>query len=218
MDDWWDAARDEFIDDLHEQFAKDLFSNRGDLYQNVIEEFASERLQSFYLHNPELAMPALEALHDASALVGSHPTPAHVLAVTAVEVGLKTILLKPIIHGLVTTGSLAAVIAELIPEQRNDKFSELLFAILDEYGGVDLRTFKRPGNRKTAWEEIKDLQKKRNSILHKAEKASIAEAQHALELAKTVLEIFFPTVVKKLGLSIETANGRTLICGAKRRN
>jgi hypothetical protein len=216
MDDEWDVARDEFINDLYNDFASDLLSEHGDLYVEVIEQFALERLQSFYLDNPDLAMPALDAFKEASTLVGIYPSAAHVFAVTAADVGLKAILLKPILYGLVHTDSLAAMIADLLPEQRNEKFRELLFAILKEYGGVDLEAYKRPGVAQTAWEELSGLHQKRNRILHKAEKASQAEAQHALALAATVLEEFFPTVIKKLGLQIRTANGKTTVWGQKR--
>jgi hypothetical protein len=212
MDDWFDAARDEMISDLYNDFAKDLFSGRGDLYIEVIEHFTSERLQSFYVDNPDLANRAIDALKEARALATTHPTAALIFAVTAAEVGLKTALLKPIIHGLVHMDSVAAIIADLIPEQRNDKFRELLFTILKECGGVDLSAFKRSGVTQTAWEEISLLQKKRNRILHQAEKASFAEASHAIELAVTVLEGFFPTVLAKLGLHTHIFNGLTWVC------
>src|SRR5260370_38191101 len=100
-DTWEEAAQEAFIDELYEDFANDRLSERGDLYTDVIEQFTTERLQSFYIDNPAVAMPALEALTEARALVNAHPSAALVFAVTAADVGLKTTLLKPILHGLV---------------------------------------------------------------------------------------------------------------------
>jgi hypothetical protein len=41
--------RQEFIPELYEEFARDLMSGKDRLYREVIEQFTSERLQSFYL-------------------------------------------------------------------------------------------------------------------------------------------------------------------------
>lgn len=216
-DTWEEMAQEEFISDLYNDFANELLLQRGDLYIDVIQQFTSERLQSFYVDNPAVAAPALAALKEARDLLNGHPSAALVFAVTAADVGLKATLLKPILHGLVHTDSVAAIIAELVPEQRNDKFRDLLFTILHEFGGVDLQAYKRPGVAQTLWEEMVAAAKKRNAILHKAETSSKEEAEHAIDLASTVLEVLFPAVVGKLGLHIQNVNGRTLVSGKKRK-
>jgi hypothetical protein len=127
-----------------------------------------------------------------------------VLAVVAAEAGLKSGLLKPILHGLVHDEAMAMVIAELVPEQRNDKFQKLLFTILKEYGGVDLQTFKRPGIGQTLWEEIKRTQKIRNDLIHSAEAPARADAEKAVQIAAVIIETLFPAVIKKLGLETDS--------------
>jgi len=212
VDDEWDAARDEFINDLYNDFARDVLSGRDDLYREVVEQFTVERLQSYYLDHPKLAEPALWALQEARAVVVGHPASALVFGTIAPEVGLKATLLKPILFGLVHTDSVAAFIAELIPEQRNNRFRDVLFAILQEFGGVDLKSFTRVGCSKTLWQEISDTQERRNAVLHRAEQVTASDADRAVEIARTVVEDLFPTVIRKLGLHL---HGQVEVCGKR---
>lgn len=207
-----DAMRDQFIDDLYEDFTKDVLSGRDEtLYIKLIDRFTSERLQSFYIDNPNVAAPALWALGEARALIGLHPSAAPVFAVVGVEVGLKATLLKPILHGLVHSEFAAAWVTVLAPDHRNDNFRDLLFAILTQYGGIDLKTFRRPVATRTLWEEITEAQKKRNAVLHRAEAASRSDAEQAIIVANIVLEQLFPGVLSKLGLHTHPG---LVVCGA----
>lgn len=202
MNDYDDYARDEWISSLYSDFAKEVLAGHDDLYGEVIDQFTSERLQSYYLSNPRVAERALWALGQARSLLTSHPAACLVLAATASEVGLKSGLLKPILHGLVHDDAMAVIIAELVPEQRNDKFQNLLFGILKEYGGVDLRTFKRSDAKLTLWEEMQGTQKLRNGVVHRAEAIAPADAQKAVDIATVIVERVFPAVIAKLGLEI----------------
>jgi hypothetical protein len=212
LDDELDIARDEFISDLYSDFARDVLSGHDDLYQEVVQQFTIERLQSYYLDHPKLAEPAVWALQQARLIV-AHPSAALVFGTIATEVGLKAAILKPILFGLVHTDSVAAFIAELIPEQRNDKFRKALFAILRELGGVDLESFRRSGCSKTLWQEIAETHERRNAILHRAEQVTASDAELALEIARTVVEDLFPTVIYNLGLHL---HGKYEVCGNKR--
>jgi hypothetical protein len=126
--------REQFMPELYEEFAKDVLSGTDDLYGEIISQFTSERLQSFYLANPTVAAPALNALGEARALKLDHPSAALVFAAIGIEVGLKTTLLRPILHGMVSIDSAAALVAGLIPDQHNDSFKKVLFGILKEVG------------------------------------------------------------------------------------
>jgi hypothetical protein len=195
--------REQFMPELYEEFARDVLSGKNDLYGEIVEQFASERLQSFYLTNPDLAACALSALEEARALKIQHPSAALVFAAIAVEVGLKTTLLKPILHGLVHTDSAAALIAGLVPDQHNDDFKRALLGILKEVGGVDLLAFKRSGCNQTLWEEIRNTRALRNQVMHGAGAVSLVEAEHAIEVASTVVEDLFPQVIAALGLKTD---------------
>ena len=212
MDDWEDIARDEFIGELYSDFARDVLGGRDELYGEVINQFTSERLQSFYINNPKMAEPALWALREAQALLADHGAAALVMGVVATEVGLKSTLLKPILHGLIHEDSLAGVVVELIPNQRNDKFRDLLFAILSEYSGIDLQSFKRTGHAQTLWEEIVSIQKVRNTVIHQATQVATPDAQKTIDIAEVVIHDLFPRVIEALGLH---THGQLEICGMK---
>ena len=196
----YDYGYGDWLENLYREFSKEVLSGGADLYDEVIVKFTSERVQSYYVANPKLAERSLWALSKARTLRRHHPDASLVLAVTAAEVGLNSCLLKPILHGLVHDNAMAMVIAELVPEQRNLKFRDLLFGILQKYGGIDLQVYKRAGITKTLWEELKEIQKLRNLVVHRAEAIATADAKKAFEIASLIIETLFPAVITKLGL------------------
>lgn len=200
MNDEDDYAREEFISELYSDFARDVLAGQDELYAQVVDQFAKERLQAYYINHPDIAEPGVWALDEARVLLPGHPSAALVFGVAATEVGLKSALLKPILHGVVHDEALGGLIAELIPEQRNDKFRNLLFGILSDFAGIDLRTFKRTGQVQTLWEQISAMQGQRNGVVHRGDKATVADAERAVEIARFVLNELFPVVIEKLGL------------------
>ena len=150
-----EAAYEQYMDDLYEEHRKE-----------AIEEFTSERLCSYYSENKLLAKPAFEALSEAKKLNELNPTAGLIFAAIAMEVGLKAMLLKPIVHGLVHAELVASLITDLtVSHAGMDRYKTLLLHVLQEHGGVDLNTFKRSVSSKTLWEEINEIQKIRNAII-----------------------------------------------------
>ncbi len=136
-------------------------------------------------------------------LIHTSATAAFLFSAIAVEVGLRETLVKPIVFGLVHTLSVASLITGMVlsrPDQK--KYRNLLLHLLREHGGVDLNSYKRPGSRRSIWEEIIDVKKKRDLIVHQAQIATSDEAILALSVATTVLEILFPTVVERMGFHL----------------
>jgi hypothetical protein len=168
----------------------------------AIKEFTVERLQSYYLKDPLLASASSHSLRESRALLPEHPSAALVFGTTAIEVGLKVVLLKPIVYGLVHDASTAGLITDLAVSHGADKYRNLLFHILSEFGGVDLWKFSRTSSKKPLWEEIRMIQERRNAVLHRAETASNKEAEQSVAIAAVVLEDLFPAVVINLGLHL----------------
>ncbi len=192
-----DAAYEQY---LEEQYMDELYEKHR---VEAIEEFTTERLSSYYSENRLLAKPAFEALSEARKLNKANPTAGLIFAAIAMEVGLKETLLKPIVYGLVHAELVASLIADLIVSHRGmDRYRTLLLRVLQEHGGVDLNTFKRSGSSKTLWEEIKEIQKIRNKIMHRAEKASEQNADLALRVASEIIDNIFPEVVLKMGFHL----------------
>jgi len=174
------------------------------MYEIHTEEFKSERLQSYYIGNKLLAKPAIVALFQARNLATSHATGRFIFASIAMEVGLKTTLLKPIVYGVVNVESVAALITDLTIRHRigRGNFKKLLFHVLQEHGGVELYNFKRSDSNTTLWKEIEIVKEIRDKIMHRAAVASKDEVDLALGVASEILEVIFPAVIKKIGLHL----------------
>ncbi|MBM3744974.1 MAG: hypothetical protein FJW34_04165 [Acidobacteria bacterium] len=183
----------------YDQWMADLYAEHS---AEAIKEFTVECLQSYYLKDPLLASAPYRSLSESRALLANHPSAALVFAATAVEVGLKVVLLKPVVYGLVHDVSAAGLITDLTVRNGGDKYRDLLVHILSKFGGVDLRNFSRANSKKGLWEEIQIVQERRNTVLHRADVASTEEAEQSIAVASVVLEELFPAVVTSLGLHV----------------
>ena len=189
---WEEAAYDEAMSALYEEHK-----------EQAIQEFTVERLQSYYIHYPDIAKPAFHALSEARQLISRHPTASFIFSAISIEVGIKVTLLKPVVYGLVHSESLASIITDMVIRQTSiDRFQRLLFKILSEYGGIDLDILKRPRSPKLLWDEMKNVQKRRNQVVHRAESVNINESKQALSVAAYVLENIFPNLVEYIKLRI----------------
>jgi hypothetical protein len=187
-----EARYEEYMDQLYEEHK-----------EQAIQEFIDERLQSYYGEHRLLAEPAFGAFTEAKKLIHTYATAAFLFSAIAVEVGLRETLVKPIVFGLVHTLSVASLITDMVlsrPDQR--KYRDLLLHLLREHGDVDLYRHKRSDSCRPIWEEIMDVKKKRDLIVHQAQTATSDEANLALGVASTVIENLFPTVVGRMGLHL----------------
>jgi hypothetical protein len=203
-----DAEREEFYERMYNQFGPEWAeAHDEELYRQhygeAIKEFTAERLQSYYIAHPTLAEPARSVLRDAQALIQVNTRAALVFAVIAIELAIKTVLLKPVVFGLVHAEGLAHFITDLTLQQTGTgRFEDLLTRILASYGGVNLETFTRTGSTKPLWREIQELQKARNGIVHRGEAIPEETATLAVAVASTLLETIFPQVLAKLDLHV----------------
>jgi hypothetical protein len=69
------------LDDIGSEYAEQAFIE-------AIDQFTTERLQSYYLKHPDLLNPAHQALADARGFLTHHPTAACHFAGTAIDVAL----------------------------------------------------------------------------------------------------------------------------------
>jgi hypothetical protein len=203
-----DAAYDVYMDRLFDEFRE---TEGQQIAYDAIASFQDGRLQSYFVASPMLIEPAVRQLTAGRMFAAqSQANAAVVFAASAVEVGLKQGLFRPIVYGLVHSARAAVIIAELsLGHMAIDRFKSLLLDILAGYVGSDLREYMHPGAAKTLWEEIKDSQESRNAILHRGEQRFPADAAVALRSAGAVVETLFPAVVHAIGLHL---HGGTRIC------
>jgi hypothetical protein len=174
----------------------------AEVAEKAIAEFTADRLKSYYVDHPELAAPAYLALEKAKGFLPSEPEAALVFAYSAIEMALKAVLLKPVVYGLVHTEAVATVVMSLIGNGGVGVFRDLLFGILELFGGVNLKTLKRDGAGQLLWEEIERVRKARNHVMHAGGPANPKDACLGLDVASEILGNTFPTVMKKLGLHL----------------
>jgi hypothetical protein len=223
-DQYWDAqqeaAAEAAYDKMGEKWARenayDLF--REEHHEEAISEFTSERLQSYYLKHPDLAGPARNSLLYAQSLMPTFPQAALVFAVTAIELAVKNVLLKPIVFGLVHAENLASFVTELTTKHagmgRFQKMFTEINNILVDVSGIDLKDYKRDGSAKTLWQEIIETQTVRNGVVHEGKNAPDGTADLAISVATTLLDQLFPQVVQKLGLHLHDS---LTVCGSVHR-
>ncbi len=190
---WADAAHDEW---LAEQGAEEF-------REEIVQEFTVECLCSFFLNHPDLGRPAVDALVEARNLLPVSPTACLVFAAASSEIAVKAVLLQPMIYGVVHQESVAALLAELALSRRGYKdFKKLLFQLLKDHGGVDLDAHVRSATNKPLWQEICEIQGRRNRAVHHMETHAAADAQHAIDVAEEILTEVFPALVRSLGLHL----------------
>jgi hypothetical protein len=206
-----DAAYDEFMDRLYKEFRESALED-FELYDRIVDDFKESRLRDFYIEHPLVNEGAKEALTEARSLLTRHPRCSLVLAVTASEVCLREALLTPILHGSFHSESSANLMVKLIVTTKNENLTKALLQILARHTGVDLREFARSGSQRPLWEEMREVQRKRNTILHQAQSASSDEAERAIKIAECLLGDIFHRTIEKLGLHLHEGIGA---CGAR---
>ena len=188
-----------------EEWIEELYAEHK---EQAIEEFRSERLQSFYANNPAIATSPSQALAEAESLLLEHPRAGFLLAAIASEVTLKKVILHPVVYGLVNSKSTADLITSLaMGYAQLERLKKLLSLILQQYAGMDLERFKRTGAKKTLWEESESIRKKRNAVVHEAENVTQIEAQLSLEVATFLTKELVPQLLKRLGMVVDPTDG-----------
>jgi len=209
-----DAAYDEFMDRLYKEFRESALED-FELYDRIVDDFKESRLRDYYLEHPLV----IEGATEARSLLLSHPRCSLVLAVTASEVCLREALLTPILHGSFHTELSANLMVQLIVTTKNENLTKALLQILARHTGMDLREFARSGLQRPLWEEMREIQGKRNTILHQAQSASSEDAERAIEIADCLLGEIFQRAIEKLGLhlhdGIRACGSRTCVSGPR---
>ena len=192
-----DAARDE----MYDQISRELYPEHK---AQAIGEYTAERLRSFYIANPGVMRPAVDAIQEGKRLAESgYNSAAVVFFVTAVEILLKATLLKPVVHGLVHSEGLANIIVEQALGQPGfDRYSNLLAQLFSELAGMDIRAITRKETNEKLLAECTALQKLRNQVIHQGATCEPDRAAHALAVSVAVYELVVHPMLAQLGLHV----------------
>ena len=182
----------------YEQWLDEIYSEHK---EQAIEEFTTDRLQSFYLDHPDIILFPSQALSEGRSLLGISPRAGFIFGAIAIEVSLKKAILQPAVYGLVNSKSTADLITNLaMSHVQIGKFKKLLFHILSEHLDLDLGEFTRLGAEDPLWKEAESIREKRNNVVHEALPVTTDEAQRSIEVGLFILESLIPMLLEKLGL------------------
>jgi len=186
-----DAAYEQYISELREEFEEEY----ADEYRKEGEEnFINRRLASYFMQNPDMDARARKRCEDARALLDVNYDACTVLACSAIEVGFKTLLLKPVICGFVNSDHVADLISTAIVSSKPDdkRLRGFLNVLFRNMTSVDLDSFEFGGQKRGLSGHIEFIQRKRNGVVHRAESVERTDAEFALDLAKLIVERLFP--------------------------
>lgn len=192
------TEQDAKLDELWEKMSEELYPEHK---EQAIDEFTTERLQSFYLKNPDILNPGIRMYIEARELEENHPSASYVFATSAIEIFLKASLLKPVVYGLVYNESLAEVIVETaLSFPGFERYKKLLSGLFLELIEIDINKVKRFGSDKFLLQEASDVQEKRNKIIHQGMIVDNNDAKYAISVAYGVLHNIINPMLLGIGL------------------
>lgn len=190
-----DAAMDDFYDRMSEE----LFPEHKAI---AIEQFIEERMQSYFLKNPNVIHPAIESSNHAGELLQVSPSSALVMYTTAIELYLKAVLLKPVLYGMVHNENIAGLLVNFsIGPSGFTRYNKLLTALCIHAAQIDLASIKGMKN-KSILKEAEEVQFIRNKVVHQGYRVTEAELGQAKNIANLMLTEVVEPVLNNLELVI----------------
>ena len=160
------------------QISKELYPEHK---AQAIAEFTRESLHSFYVQNPLVMRPAVQALQEGVELRGAgHHAAAVVFFVSAIELFLKATILKPVVYGLVNHSGLADIVVDHATGSSGFKrYNQLLSKLYSELAGINLQSISRPASKLNLLAECGQLQDLRSAIIHKGQSCAPGDSESA---------------------------------------
>jgi len=192
MEDFYDRISDEFYPEHKEQ---------------AIDEFIDERMHSYYLANPNIIQAPFDCYHHANDLLQVSPQCALLMYTTAIELFLKSVLLKPVLYGMVHNENIASMIMESSTGQTGfSRYNKLLNSLCLHAADIKLNEIKGMEN-KPNLTEAEEVQKIRNRVIHQGYFATVQEMGKAKNIASLILTEVVEPVLKNMNLIIGNNNG-----------
>ena len=192
---------DAALDAMYEQIGRELYPDHK---VQAIGEFAAERLRSYYVANPRVMRPAVESLQEGKRLAEArHYAAAVVFFTSAVELFLKTTLLKPVVHGLIHSDGLADIVVQHALGQTGfDRYTDLLARLFAQYASIEIKTISRTEADEPLLVECTALQRLRNQIIHQGATCTEVQASKALLVSVAVYDLIVVPMLFAIGLTV----------------
>ena len=192
---------DDAMDDFYDRMSEELFPEHKEI---AIEQFIEERLQSYYLKNPNIIKAPMDCSNHANELMEVSPRCALVMYTTAIELYLKSVLLKPVLYGMVHNENMATLIMEASTGQSGfNRYNKLLNSLCLHAANIDLSSILGM-QKKPILKEAEEIQTIRNKVIHQGYEATTNEMGKAKNIAYLMLTEVVEPVLNNLELVIGT--------------
>lgn len=184
-----------------EQGMEELYKEFKKQYK---DEYVFEQVHNYYHENPDIAREPLEFLSNAKLILSHNYTSAFILATISIEVGIKVIILKPVLFSLAFDKTAGELLFDLTFKRISvPNIPALYFKILKDYTGFDFNNYVRSNGGPKFRNELKDLQDLRNRIIHQAKTASEHDANQAIHIAESIYEELIPKMLDSFQFHIK---------------
>jgi len=200
-----EAARDDFYD----QISEELYPEHK---EQAIDEFIDDRMRSYFLKYPKVIQPPIECFLHACSHLQMSPRSALVMYTTAIELYLKSVLLKPVLYGMIHNESVAELIVRSSTGQSGFQcYQKLLTSLCLHAAEINLSDLKGLDG-KPILREAGEVQDIRNLVVHQGYQATVREMEKARNVAVMILTKIIEPVLHKLSLTIgKDENGNDII-------
>jgi hypothetical protein len=187
-------------------YEEEYFEEIGkqELIAQTLEDISQEGIRTYLGENGDAVDARLnEVLAQANyARQQGYPRYALVGAVTAIELTIRYLLVRPLVHGAFLSDNWAKLLTRHIAFGKTGQERDILPAMLENYA-IDIKEMKL-SNRHKLWKTIiETVIPKRNGVVHDGENATAEEAIIALECANTLREHVVRPIAVKMGFTLD---------------
>ena len=202
--DMYEAEQESAMDAFYDSISKDLYPEHKEL---AIDEFIKERMRSYFLKHPELIQAPIECFFHASDLQQLSPRCALVMYTSSIEQYLRSVLLKPVLFGMIHNENVAELIVRSSVGQSGfSRYKKLLTSLCHHAAEIELSDLKGIDG-KPILEEASDVYNIRSRVTHQGYQATTSEMEKARNVAVMILTKVVEPVLLKLGLFVGKDEG-----------
>jgi len=178
---------------------------RQELIAQTLKQISVEGVRTYLGENGDAVDARVsDALAQAKyAIQQGYPRYAVVGAVTAVELIIRYLLVRPLVHGAFLSDDWAQLLSRHIANGKTSQERDILPRMLEIYE-INIKDLKLSDGSKLWKTLVETVIRKRNSIVHEGETATASEAKIAIECATILRERVVLPIAAKMGFALET--------------
>ena len=192
------------MEDFYDRMSEELYPDHK---EQAIDEFIEERMHSYYLINPNVIKAPMDCYHHGNDIMRVSTSGALVMFTTSIELFLKSVLLKPVLYGMIHNENIANMIMEASTGQAGfNRYNKLLANLCFHAADVKLDEIKGMTG-KPIIKEAEEVQKIRNRVVHQGYMATVEQMGMAKDTASLMLTEVVEPVLNNMNLIIAEVNG-----------